>query len=106
MKSFSVVEAKAFICMLKKATLGQYNEISLYTLNCRAIPKICKFMKKTIIDLLNAEKDGIEAILLKSDIWSARTKHFYISLTLPRQKFFPEKIPFCLEVFSRRPYGK
>ena len=40
MKPFSVVEAKAFICMLKSATLGQYNEISAHTLSCRPIPKI------------------------------------------------------------------
>ena len=38
-------------------------------------------MKKTIIDLQNAEKDGLEEIALTSDIWSARTKHSYISLT-------------------------
>ena len=81
MKPFSVVEAKAFIHMLKSATLGQYNEISAHTLSCRAIPKICKFMKKTISDLLNAEKDGLEGIALTSDIWSARTNHSYISLT-------------------------
>ena len=81
MKPFSVVEAKAFIRMLKSATLGQYNEISAHTLSCRAIPKIYKFMKKTIIDLLNAEKDGLEGIALTSDIWSARTKHPYVSLT-------------------------
>ena len=38
-------------------------------------------MKKTISDLLNAEKDGLEGITLTSDIWGARTNHSYISLT-------------------------
>ena len=68
MKPFSVVEAKAFIRMLKSATLDQYNEISAHTLSCRAIPKIYKLMKKTISGLLNAEKDGLEGIALTSDI--------------------------------------
>ena len=49
MKPFSVVEAKAFIRMLKSATLGQYNEISAHTLSCRAIPKIYKFLKKQLV---------------------------------------------------------
>ena len=40
MNPFSAVEAKAFIRMLKSATLGQYNEISAHTLSCRPIPKI------------------------------------------------------------------
>ena len=108
MKPFSVIEAKAFIRMLKSATLGQYNEISAHTLGCRAFPKIYKFMKKTfIIDLLIAEKDGLEEIALTSDIWSARTKHSYISLTGHYlDKFPPEKIPFRNKVFSRGPYGK
>ena len=35
MKLFSVVEAKAFIRILKSATLGQYNENSAHTLNCQ-----------------------------------------------------------------------
>ena len=103
MKPFSVVEARAFIRILKSATLGQYNEILAHTLSCRAIPKIYKFMKKTIIDLLNAEKDELEGIAFTSDIWGARTKHSYISLTghyldknfrlrrfLFAMKYFPE----------------
>ena len=105
MKTFSVVEAKAFIRMLKSATLGQYNEISAHTLCCRAIPKIYKFMKKTISDLLNAEKDGLDGMVRYLECQNKSFLH-KLDKTLPRQKFRPEKIPFRNEVFSRGPYGK
>ena len=103
MKLFSVVEAKAFIRMLKSATLGQYNEISAHTLSCRAIPKIYKFMKKTISDLLNAEKDGLEGIALTSDIWGARTNHSYISLTghYLDKNFRLRRFLFAMKYFQR-----
>ena len=106
MKPFSVVEAKAFIRMLKSDTLGQYNEISAHTLSCRAIPKIYKFMKKQFSDLLNEEKDGLDYLNIR--YLGCQNISFLHKLdgTLPRQKFPPEKIPFRDEVFSRGPYGK
>ena len=102
MKPFSVVEAKPFIRMLKSASLGHYNEISAHTLSCRAIPKIYKFMKKTISDLLNAQKDGLEGTLLTSDIWSARTNHSYISLTghYLDKNFRLRRFLFAMKYFS------